>query len=161
LSNVRVTVRRATTTDAPAILACLAASFEPYRSSYTSDAFTDTVLTSQKIQQRFTMMSIFVAENEAAEIVGTIACLAADATEGHLRGMAVLPDWQGRGIAERLLSLAEAELARRGCSRITLDTTETLQRAMKFYENHGYRRSGKVTDFFGMPLHEYVKHLTC
>ncbi len=30
---------------------------------------------------------------------------------------------------------------------------------MRFYESHGYRRSGEVTDFFGMPLHEYVKDL--
>jgi ribosomal protein S18 acetylase RimI-like enzyme len=54
---------------------------------------------------------------------------------------------------------AEAELAARSCQQITLDTTEPLQRAMRFYESHGYQRSGKVTDFFGMPLHEYVKDL--
>jgi hypothetical protein len=40
-----------------------------------------------------------------------------------------------------------------------LDTTEPLQRAMGFYEKHGYRRSGKVSDFFGMPLVEYQKVL--
>ena len=31
--------------------------------------------------------------------------------------------------------------------------------AMKFYENNGYRKSGQITDFFGMPLVEYVKEL--
>jgi hypothetical protein len=30
---------------------------------------------------------------------------------------------------------------------------------MRFYEKHGYRRSGKVTDFFGMDLYEFVKEL--
>jgi len=30
---------------------------------------------------------------------------------------------------------------------------------MRFYEKHGYRRSGKVSDFFGMPLVEYAKPL--
>jgi hypothetical protein len=30
---------------------------------------------------------------------------------------------------------------------------------MRFYEREGYRRSGTVTDFFGMPLFEYVKIL--
>jgi len=34
-----------------------------------------------------------------------------------------------------------------------------LERAMRFYEKHGYRRSSKVSDFFGMPLFEYVKTL--
>jgi hypothetical protein len=30
---------------------------------------------------------------------------------------------------------------------------------MRFYERHGYRRSGRISDFFGMPLIEYVKVL--
>jgi len=30
---------------------------------------------------------------------------------------------------------------------------------MRFYEKNGFRRSGKVTDFYGMPLFEYVKTL--
>jgi hypothetical protein len=30
---------------------------------------------------------------------------------------------------------------------------------MRFYERHGYRRSGRVQDFFGMPLIEYAKDI--
>ena len=152
-----ITIRNANEADAPAILACLAAAFAPYRNSYTPAGFTDTVPTLETIQQRLTSMCVLVALNEAREIVGTIACSVIGQSEGHLRGMAVLPAWQGRGIAEQLLRTAENELLSRKCLLITLDTTEPLQRAMRFYERQGYRRSGKVTDFFGMPLHEYVK----
>ena len=74
--------------------------FEPYRTSYTPEAFTDTVLTLETLRHRLSSMSIFVAATEAGDIVGTIACAAMDGGEGHLRGMAVLPEWQGRGIAE-------------------------------------------------------------
>jgi ribosomal protein S18 acetylase RimI-like enzyme len=155
-----ITIRKAASADAPAILDCLRIAFEPYRSSYTAEAFTDTILTTDTIHQRLASMWIFLAVNEAGSIVGTIACSVIGGNEGHLRGMAVLPQWQGRGIAEKLLRIAEAELVAGKCSRITLDTTEPLQRAMRFYECHGYRRSGKVADFFGMPLHEYVKNLT-
>jgi hypothetical protein len=28
---------------------------------------------------------------------------------------------------------------------------------MRFYEKNGYRRTGKITDFFGMLLIEYAK----
>jgi hypothetical protein len=42
---------------------------------------------------------------------------------------------------------------------VSLDTTEPLRRAMRFYERNGYQRSGKVTDFFGMTLIEYIKEL--
>ena len=36
-------------------------------------------------------------------VVGTIACASVSPNEGHLRGMAVLPQWQGSGVAEALL----------------------------------------------------------
>ena len=65
----------------------------------------------------------------------------------------------GVGVAAQLLAAAESELRSRNCRRITLDTTAPLERAIRFYEKHGYRRSGKVGDFFGMPLYEFVKNL--
>src|SRR5207248_9637554 len=79
-------------------------------------------------------------------------------SEGHIRGMAVHPDWQGqRGVAHSLLAAAEEHLRAAGCKRASLDTTAPLERDIRFYTNHGYRASGKVGDFFGMPLYEYVK----
>lgn len=146
--------------DAFGILECLRIAFEPYRTQYTPGAFSDTVLTPETIQDRLGQMAVFVAVTATNQIVGAIACAVIDATEGHLRGMAVLPEWHGGGIAEELLQSAEAELAARRCSRITLDTTEPLQRAMRFYEKHGYVASGRTTDFFGMTLREYVKELS-
>jgi GNAT superfamily N-acetyltransferase len=71
----------------------------------------------------------------------------------------VLPGLQGHGVAERLLLAAEAELRASGCARVTLDTTEPLERAIRFYLRHGYAATGVTTDFFGMRLHEYAKHL--
>jgi GNAT superfamily N-acetyltransferase len=151
-------IRSANAEDAPAILGCLAAAFEPYRSSYTPGAWLDTVLSPETLQERFSSMEMLVAISPQEGVAGTIA-FAAKGDEGHLRGMAVLPAWQGKGVAEALLLAAEAELVGRKCVRITLDTTEPLQRAMRFYEKQGYRHSGRVADFFGMRLHEYTKHL--
>lgn len=152
-------MRRARVEDAAGILDCLATAFSPYEASYTPAAYVDTVLTAESIVGRLEAMHVFVAVGDGDAIVGTIACAMVDETEGHLRGMAVVPVWQGHGIAERLLQAAEADLVVQGCVRITLDTTEPLQRAMRFYEKHGYRRSGRVTDFFGLALHEYVKKI--
>jgi ribosomal protein S18 acetylase RimI-like enzyme len=107
-------------------------------------------------------MSVFVAVSESGEVVGTVGGGVvdddeADAGEGHIRGMAVKPEWQGSGVAQQLLEMVEVELGQLKCSRITLDTTMPLERAMRFYERNGYRRSGRISDFFGMPLYEYVK----
>jgi N-acetylglutamate synthase-like GNAT family acetyltransferase len=149
------TIRRAASNDGEAIVACLAAAFAPYSNSYTSTAFTDTVLDPRLVEDRLREMCVFVAVSEG-KVVGTVAC-AASGEQGHLRGMAVLPDWQGSGVASALLQAAEAEMRNQRCKRITLDTTEPLERAMRFYARHGFRISGRVSDFFGMPLHEWVK----
>lgn len=116
-------------------------------------------MTPATIEQRFIAMQIFVAVTPTGQIVGTIACSGAVGGEGHLRGMAVGSAHQGRSLAERLLRVAEETLLGNGCARITLDTTAPLERAIRFYEKNGYFRSGRVTDFFGMPLYEYVKLL--
>ena len=145
--------------DTEGILACLAEAFAPYRNSYTPEGYADTVLSPETLAQRMETMAIFLAVTDQGEIVGTIGCYVAHSHEGHLRGMAVPTAWQGAGVAQQLLRSAEAELVARGCSRITLDTTLPLQRAMRFYEKHGYRRSGRKQDFFGMVLLEYSKEI--
>jgi len=149
-------IRKAGAADSPGILACLASAFAPYRDRYTPQAFADTVLTAESLPSRLGQMCLLVAVSNG-EIVGTIGCTASGG-EGHLRGMAVLPEWQGSGVASALLEAVESEL-RGCCTRITLDTTEPLQRAIRFYEKHGSSPSGRVSDFFGMDLYEYVKPL--
>ena len=152
-------IRKATSNDTPGILACLRAAFEDYRARYTPAAFLDTVLTPETIERRLQGMFVFAATDESGQIVGTVACDVIDNEEGHIRGMAVLPTWQGAGLAGRLLAQAESQLGEKNCSRITLDTTEPLKRAIRFYESNGFRPSVKIKDFFGMPLFEYVKIL--
>jgi GNAT superfamily N-acetyltransferase len=154
-------IRLAVEGDAPAILGCLAEAFAEYRASYTEQGFLDTVLTPETLKYRMKQMAIFVAtrENDGA-IIGTVACSLTSAEEGHLRGMAVLPSCQGQGVAQQLLERAESEFRGRKCKRITLDTTEPLQRAIRFYQGNGFQPSGRVGDFFGMPLFEYVKELS-
>ncbi len=71
--------------------------------------------------------------------------------------MAVVPSYHGTGVAEGLLAAAETELRGRRCSRITLDTTQYLLRAIRFYERNGYLATGRVSEFFGMALIEYAK----
>jgi ribosomal protein S18 acetylase RimI-like enzyme len=149
---VPIHIRKAEPADLPCVLSCLREAFEPYRERYTAGAFLDTILTEDLLIDRLTHMSIFVAVD--LSVAGTIAC-----GHGHLRGMAVRPSSQGCGVAALLLRAAEKELQESGCRRVTLDTTAPLERAIRFYEAHGYSRTGRVQDFFGMPLFEYAKEL--
>ena len=156
-------IRRATDGDVPGILETLSAAFEGYRDRYTREAFLDTVLTLETVGQRLSDMNVFVAIDETGEIVGTVGCNVINGEEGgeegHIRGMAVRPKWQGVGVARQLLNCVESVLRDMKCTRISLDTTEPLQRAMQLYEKNGFCRSGKVSDFFGMKLFEYAKVL--
>lgn len=153
-----ISIRKAELRDSETILSCLAAAFAPYRDQYTPDAFLDTILSPETIHTRLAEMCLFVATSDG-KVIGTIGCQKQDTEEGHLRGMAVLPEWQGTGVADALLSAALSELRKQHCSRVTLDTTEPLKRAVHFYERHGFAPSGRVTEFFAMPLYEYVKPL--
>jgi len=150
---------KARVSDSAGILDCLREAFEPYRTAYTPEGFLDTVLTPETLEHRLRTMAIFVVKDGNNAVVGTVGCNRVDAQEGHIRGMAVRASWQGCGVAQQLLEAAESELRRQGCRRVTLDTTEPLQRAISFYKRNGYRHTGKVGDFFGMPLYEYAKNL--
>ena len=157
--NMRATaemaVRSAGRADAAAISFCLQEAFAPYRSAYTPLAFADTVPIVEHVLVRLQQMTVLVATAEE-KVVGTISATT-NGEQGHLRGMAVLPEWRGTGTAAQLLAAIEHWLRVRGCREVTLDTTEPLKSAISFYEKHGYSRSGRVSDFFGMPLIEYSK----
>jgi N-acetylglutamate synthase-like GNAT family acetyltransferase len=155
--SARFSVRKARSSDCEGILDCLAAAFASYRDSYTPEAFLDTVLTPDTIEKRLQDMVVLVAVQDDEDVIGTISCKVVNECEGHLRGMAVRPEWHGSSFATELLAHAEQEFRNAGCSTITLDTTHPLKRAMRFYESRGFRATGRVTDFFGMPLFEYRK----
>jgi ribosomal protein S18 acetylase RimI-like enzyme len=154
-----VLIREAQLEEAEAISVCLNSAFEPFRSQYTAEAFDDTVPSLEAIRERMVQMKVYVAITGEGEIVGTIAS-GTQGEEGHLRGMAVRPTWQGRGIAEQLLDTAEVDLLAAGCRRVSLDTTAPLARAIRFYRRNGFVPTTRITDFFGMPLYEYAKPLS-
>jgi GNAT superfamily N-acetyltransferase len=134
-------IRTAGDADLSRVCACLASAFEPYRDLYTPGAFADTVLTVETARRRLERMTILVADDRGS-IVGTIGYHAGADGEGHLRGMAVEHSAQGSGLAA-------------GCTRVMLDTTRPLERAIAFYRRHGYTPTGVIGDFHGMEVIEY------
>jgi ribosomal protein S18 acetylase RimI-like enzyme len=151
-------IRRAARHDSQGILDCLRQAFEPYRRFYTDLAFADTVLAPATLQCRQSEMQILVAAEPANRVIGTVAFRVTD-RDGHVRGMAVLPEYQRRGVATALLMEVEAELRRLNCVSVTLETTGPLTRAMQFYEKSRFSRTAQVYSFFGIELLGYRKHL--
>ncbi len=152
-----VTIRRATEDDANTIHVVLTAAFAPYRTAYTAGAYQATVLTPEVARLRVREMTVLLAVAPTTEVIGTIGYARVNTGEGRLRGMAVNPRWEGTGTGHALLSAALAGLDEAGCSRVTLETTAPLRRAIAFYQSQGFHPTGRVTDFLGMPLYQYLR----
>ena len=157
-TNSPIEIRQAGADDAPAIAACLAAAFAPYRSQYTAQAFADTVTDEPAVRTRMKEMAIFVATIPNGTVIGTLAASVSEGI-GYLRGFAVREEWQGTGVARDLLTAVEHWLIAAGCTYIHLYSVTLLHRAMGFYQKKGYTRSAHLGDFFGMPLAEFSKQL--
>ena len=147
-----VRIRIAVEADLPGILSCLHSAFEPYRQAYTPVAWTATVLTLPTARRRLRSMTVWVAVDRDGQVLGTIAAKATTSDHAHLRGMAVLPDYQEKGIASALLDSAIAHARKEGQRCVTLETTEPLERASQFYLRRGFRRSGRTRRWGGMRL---------
>jgi len=77
-------------------------------------------------------------------IVGTITLLVEKkiihrgGKAGHIEDVAVHPDFQRKGIGEKLINYAEKQAIEAGCYKTLLDCSEEVQR---FYEKLGYRKT--------------------
>jgi GNAT superfamily N-acetyltransferase len=72
------------------------------------------------------------------KIVGMFGLEPSGDSAMELRRMYVDPDLRRRGIARRMLQLAEQECRRRGRLRMCLSTSELQQEALALYRNAGY-----------------------
>jgi GNAT superfamily N-acetyltransferase len=108
-------IRRGRETDLESLRTCLSEAFAPFESAYTPGADADTVPDLENLQRRLQTMAVFVVEI-SGHIVGTVGVRTSSTSEGHLRGMAVVPSAQGKGIAQQLLSAAIDHCRSAGCT---------------------------------------------
>lgn len=80
---------------------------------------------------------------------------------GYLQTIEVLPEYRGRGIGEKLLSLAEVSVLTASSDTISLHVDAANDLAIRLYERCGYRRRGRKENFYarGRAALLYVKQL--
>lgn len=150
-SNLNIEIRLAEASDAAAIALLLAAAFAEYQSLYTPDGYAATAITREKVLRRIEEGPVWVTHSGEL-ILGTVSVVLKGKSL-YLRGMAVLPAARGQRIGELLLAHVQKFAASTGFQRLFLSTTPFLDRAIRLYEDFGFRRTSEgPDDLFGTPL---------
>lgn len=95
-------------------------------------------------------------------IVGTVTCLV-EGSDLIMRNLGVHPCHQRRGYGEQLVTFAENEGRRLGCTSMKFWTREEMVEVHRFYINLGYdkgytvRTQTRSTTFFSKPLSPPIK----
>ena len=66
----------------------------------------------------------------------------------RMYSLAVGPEWQGHGIARKLIGSGEAEAQNRGALYIRLEVNNTNERAIGLYQSQGYIKFGLLHDYY-------------
>lgn len=75
---------------------------------------------------------------------------------GKIGRLAVLSEFRGRGIGDRILLMLIEQARHRGLAEVTLNAQV---HAMPFYERHGFKAQGEVFDEAGIPHRRMQKAL--
>ena len=117
------------------------------RAEFVSQAYSEYAL------RRRMEANVFLVAAEGGEILGFADFRSLSETEAELAAIYVLPEMQGRGIGKRLLEAGIDAFppSTMFLLRVEWDNTQ----AQRFYEAHGFRRTGEhVEEFYGQVVHE-------
>jgi ribosomal protein S18 acetylase RimI-like enzyme len=159
VSQPEANVRRATVEDAGCISRLLLEAFGAIRERYTDDGFADVTPDEHKVAARFAEGALWVAEVDG-KVVGTVS-LSAEPEGLYVRSLAVLPEFQGRGVGHKLLDALHEYATGTGERRIFLYTLPFQLGARELYEKHGYEwvRDTPAEEWYGVPGLEMEKFL--
>lgn len=138
----RTHVRRATTADLTAIVTCLDLAFVPFTGHRFEDR--DDVQQAECLRSQLLDGSIGLICDET-HVLGYISFWPT-ADQMFIDTLAVLPSHHRQGLGSKLLAFAESETLRLGFKAVTLFTKATMTGNSEFYQNCGYRETGRCDD---------------
>jgi GNAT superfamily N-acetyltransferase len=108
---------------------------------------SEAALATFRKMQQYPDYTLYVAES-GQEIVGTFALLIMDnlghngAKSGIVEDVAVLPEFQGRGIGREMMAFALNVCRQKQCYKMALSSNLRRTRTHAFYESLGFTRHG-------------------
>ena len=74
--------------------------------------------------------------------------------EGEITNVAVHPDWQGFGVAGKMLGTALKESLEQGMTAFTLEVRAGNRPAIALYKKYGFHTEGIRADFYDKPVED-------
>lgn len=148
-------IRRAKISEIPDILnltsACAEAMIEkgiyqwnehyPSRSAFEKD-IQEKSLYVQLIDGQ--IVGTVVISNQMDQEYVPVSWLSPNHNNIYIHRLAVLPEHQGKGYAQRMMDFAERYAKKKGYTSVRLDTFSQNRRNQVFYETRGYQRLGDI-----------------
>ena len=106
---------------------------------------------SRRSMRRFLVseQSVFLVALQADVCVGYLLIVFHRGTRlARLYSIAVSPDWQGQGIARKLMDSGETEAQRRGALHFRLEVNHTNTHAISLYRSLGFIEFGLLHDYY-------------
>jgi ribosomal protein S18 acetylase RimI-like enzyme len=88
---------------------------------------------------------VFVAEL-GQKTAGVLILHLGGSFDGYIQLIAVFPEFQDRGLGEKIMKFAEDKIFQRS-KNVFLSVSAFNHRAQKFYERLGYRKTGELENF--------------
>jgi len=106
------------------------------------------------IQEKYKGRGRFWLAVKDDRLIGTVAIEEVDKETAKLKRMFVLPEYQGKGIGQRLFDTALTFAKEQGYHKIRLNTDKVMNRAHRFYEKNGFHKIGEDDErlFYEMSL---------
>lgn len=135
-----IILRPGTATDCPTALTVIQQAFAPYADwlQPESGAFRETV---ESLTTKLATNELIVAESEQI-IVGLVYYTFQDG-EIYFFRLAVLPAYQGQGIARQLVGQVEARGREAGCTAVTLGVRLILEDNIRYFHALGFRERSR------------------
>ncbi len=99
--------------------------------------------------------SLFLVAVRGTQVVGDVLGPVdtwRDPPTAHIDSLAVLPEYQHKGVGTQLLQSFLGEVRRRGCTRATLEVSTANKAGLAFFAKHGFHQTHRLPDYYGKGL---------
>lgn len=131
-------LRRASSADAPALIAI------------ENAAFTGDRLSSRSLRRHISSKTadVIVATTAGDPVGYALVFYRRGTGVARLYSIAVSPDHRGKGLSARLTGDLETRARRRGCDRLRLEVRVDNASAIRAYERQGFQPFGHIPDYY-------------